>query len=69
MSILNEERTKHNSPPARSDIKIIFLSSYLHVYIIHFQIEGFILDITLKVRAFATKKKQTKQRPAAPIKS
>ena len=58
MSILNEERTKHNSPPARSDIKIIFLSSYLHVYIIHFQIEGFILDITLKVRAFATKKKK-----------
>lgn len=67
MSILNEERTKHNSPPARSDIKIIFLSPYLHVYIIHFQIEG-LLDITLKVRAFATEKK-TKQRPAAPIKS
>ena len=68
MSILNEERKKHNSPPARSDIKIIFLSPYLHVYIIHFQIEGFIPDITLKVRAFATKKK-TKQRPAAPITS
>ena len=67
MSILNEERTKHNSPPARSDIKIIFLSSYLHVYIIHFQNEGFILNITLKVRALATEKKN--QRPAAPINS
>ena len=54
MSILNIERTKHNSPPARCDIKIIFLSSYLHVYIIHFQNEGFILNITLKVRALAT---------------
>ena len=32
------------------------------------QIEGFMIDITLKVRTFATTKK-TKQRPAAPIKS
>lgn len=58
MSILNIERTKHNSPSARCDIKIIFLSSYLHVYIIHFQNEGFILNITLKVRALATEKKK-----------
>ena len=61
MSILNIEKTKNNTHPKGSDIKIIFFSSYLHVYIIHFQNEDFWLNITLKVRVFATEKNKTKQ--------